>query len=544
MATKSRNQPRPLRTLIIFFGVMGFLFAVMALAGVWVPRLGLDLRGGTTITLTATSTNGGAVDPGSLEQARLIIAQRVDAIGVGESEVATVGGDQITVSVPNVAPAQLQEMVGQTAQLYFRVVYTYEMVAAPAPAPTADPSAGPSEPSASATPARRPAPGLPTPPAPPRPTEPGPVPLTTAEVLAWAPASADLADFETFQCGDPFPDVTDQPLITCNRDGTAKLLLGPALMSGDRVTDAYAGIAQGGVSWSVQLTFDPEGAEIFNAQTTPALAARTEPQNMFAIVLDSLVVSFPRVTQAIPGNSASITGDFTQAEAQDLANVLKYGALPLSFTLSEVSNVSPTLGGEQLRAGMIAGLIGLVLVVGFAVLYYRALALVVVGSLVVAAVLTYQFMVLLGEGMGFALNLPGVAGAIVAIGLTADSFIIYSERIRDDVREGKSLRTAIETGWVGSRKTILVADAVSLLSAIVLFILAIGSVKGFAFTLGLTTLIDIAVVFWFTKPLMTLLGRTKFFGEGRRFSGFESEHLGAKPTSPMRRRPLGAVKEA
>ncbi len=553
MATTNRNHPRPLRTLVIFFAFMGFLFGVMALAGAWTPKLGLDLRGGTTITLTATNTNGGAVDPASLEQARLIIQQRVDAIGVGESEVATVGGDQITVSVPNVAPAQLQEMVGQTAQLYFRIVYTYDMVEAPAPAPEPTASATPSaeassvpsaEPSASGTPARRPAPGLPTPPPAPRPTEPGPVPLTTDQVLAWTPTDADLADFQSFQCGDAFPDVTDQPLITCNREGTVKLLLGPALMSGDRVTDAYAGIPQGGVSWSVQLTFDEQGAEIFNTKTTPVLAGRTEPQNMFAIVLDSKVVSFPRVTTAIPGNSASITGDFTQAEAQDLANVLKYGALPLSFTLSEVSNVSPTLGGEQLRAGMIAGLIGLVLVVGFAVLYYRALALVVIGSLIVAAVLTYQFMVLLGEGMGFALNLPGVAGAIVAIGLTADSFIIYFERIRDDVREGKSLRTAIETGWHGSRKTILIADAVSLLSAIVLFILAIGSVKGFAFTLGLTTLIDIAVVFWFTKPLMTLLGRTTFFGEGRRFSGFESEHLGARATSPMRRRPLGVAKEA
>ena len=262
-------------------------------------------------------------------------------------------------------------------------------------------------------------------------------------------------------------------------------------------------------------------------------------------MLDSKVVTYPRLTAAIPNGVASITGNFTQQSATDLANVLKYGSLPLAFDLSEVSNVSPTLGGEQLQAGIIAGLIGLALVIIYSVIYYRALAIVVVASLALAATITYQLMVLLGQSVGFALNLPGIAGAIVAIGMTADSFIIYFERIRDEVRDGRSLRTAIETGWIGSRKTILIADAVSLLSAAVLFALAIGSVKGFAFTLGLTTLIDIAIVFWFTKPLVTLLGRTKYFGEGRKFSGFDAEHLGAAPRkSPIRRIRATAPKEA
>ena len=224
--------------------------------------------------------------------------------------------------------------------------------------------------------------------------------------------------------------------------------------------------------------------------------------------------------------------------------MLKYGALPLTFDLSEVSNVSPTLGGEQLRAGIIAGLIGLALVVVYSLFYYRALALVVVASLALAAAITYPLLVLLGESVGFALNLPGIAGAIVAIGVTADSFIIYFERIRDEVREGRSLRSAIETGWHGSKRTILVADAVSLLSAIVLFILAIGAVKGFAFTLGLTTVIDILIVFFFTKPLVTLLGRTKYFSEGRRFSGFEPEHMGIERRGWRRPAPRTPVKEA
>lgn len=519
MATESRHKQRPLRPLISLAILVLAMFGIMALSNSWTPKLGLDLRGGTTITLTARNTTGtGAIDPASLEQARTIIQQRVDSVGVGESEVATVGGNQITVSVPNVAPAQLQEMVGQTAQLYFRTVHS---VAAATSLPS----------------------GLPKPPPEARPTEPAQTPLTTDQALAWQPSARDLADFEAYSCGDPFPDVPDQPLIACTREGDAKLLLGPALINGDMLTGASSGIRQGGVNWVVTLSLNDEGGRIFE-QATGAIATRTEPQNTFAIVLDSAVASYASVSAAIPGGQAEISGNFTQETASDLAGVLKYGSLPLTFDLSEVANVSPTLGGEQLRAGIIAGLIGIGLVILYSVIYYRALAVVVVASLAIAATLTYQVMVLLGEAMGFALNLPGIAGAIVAIGMTADSFIIFFERIRDEVREGRPLRSAIETGWIGSRKTILIADAVSLLSAIVLFILAIGSVRGFAFTLGLTTLIDIAIVFWFTKPMVTLLGRTKFFGEGRRFSGFEADHLGAQRRSPIRRLRAGAPKEA
>lgn len=552
MATESRNRQRPLRTLIILFTVIAALFGIMALANVWSPKLGLDLRGGTTITLTARNVTGqGGVDQASLEQARSIIQQRVDSIGVGESEVAIVGNNQVTVSVPNVAPAQLQEMVGQTAQLYFRPVYAQQQ-AAPAPVPTpapttpaaGEPTAQPSEPaSAAPSPAQNRRPGLPVPPPEPRPTVPGPTPLTTDEVLAWQPSARDQADFEAYQCGDPFPDVPDQPLITCDRENTSKYLLAPAVINGDQLVTADAGIPQNQVNWVVSLGLNEAGARTFE-QVTGALAQKQPPQNTFAIVLDGAVITNPSLREAIPGGRATIEGGFTQQTATDLANVLKYGSLPLAFDLSEVSNVSPTLGGEQLRGGIIAGLIGLALTVLYSVIYYRALSVIVVGSLAVAAVLTYQIMVLLGESMGFALNLPGIAGAIVAIGMTADSFIIYFERIRDEVREGRSLRSAIETGWVGSRRTILIADAVSLLSAIVLFIMAIGSVKGFAFTLGLTTFIDIAVVFFFTKPLMTLLGRTKYFGQGGKFSGLEPEHLGVQRRSPIRRLRASAPQEA
>lgn len=527
MAT-SKQHTHPLRTLIILGAVLAGLFSIMAFTNSWMPKLGLDLRGGTTITLTASNTTGtGSVDPASLELARTILQQRVDGMGVGETEVTTSGERQIVVAVPNVQRDELVKMVGQTAQLNFRKVYAVQAVNGSAATPdetTQQPSA---EPSAAQT-NRRPLPELPTPVPSPRPTAPAAKQQGLEALLKWTPSERDQSDFADFQCGDPFPDVIDQPLITCDEDKTAKYLMGPVLIKGEQVESARAGMADKSVAWQVELQFKPEGGEQF-LQVTTHLNSQTSPQNQFGIVLDSKVVSAPRVDNgAIAGGRASISGDFNQKTATALANVLSYGALPLAFEISSVDNVSATLGADQLQAGIVAGLIGLLLVVAYSVLYYRGLALVVSLSLVVAGAFTWALIALLGQSMGFALNLPGIAGGIVAIGVTADSFIIYFEKIRDEVREGRSLRTSIETGWARSKRTILAADSVSLLSAAVLFILAIGAVKGFAFTLGLTTLIDIAVVWWFTKPLMTLLGKTKFFGEGHRFSGFEAEHMGAR----------------
>jgi preprotein translocase subunit SecD len=553
VATTSSHHSHPLRTLIVFLAFSVGLVGLMALGGIWTPKLGLDLRGGTTITLTASNTSGeGSVDPASLELARTIIQQRVDSIGVGETEVTTSGDRQIVVSVPNVQQDELVRMVGQTAQLYFRLVHTQEQVAAqpgtePSVEPTqgAEPTTQPSvAPSASPSTNGRPLPKLPTPVPSPRPTAPGATPPTTQQVLDWQPSARDQSEFTSYQCGDPFPDVSDQPLITCDQAGTTKYLLSPTIISGKDLVTASAGIPQNQVSWIVSLEFNSTAGATFE-QVTKAISTRTSPQNQFAIVLDGDVITAPYVSNPIPGGRAQIEGSFTQQSATELANVLKYGALPLAFDVSSVDTVSAKLGGEQLDAGIIAGIIGLVLVIAYSLLYYRALSLVVVSSLVVAFGITYAFIVLLGQAMGFALNLPGVAGLIVAIGVTADSFIIYFERIRDEVRDGRSLRTAIEVGWVRSRQTILVADGVSLLSALVLFILAIGAVKGFAFTLGLTTLIDLAVVFWFTKPLVSLLGKTRYFGQGRKFSGFEPEHLGAKQQPPLhRRRPARPVAAA
>lgn len=562
MASAAARRGHPVRTLTIFGLVVVALFGLMALANTWTPKLGLDLRGGTTITLTASNITGsGSVDPASLELARSIIQQRVDSLGVGETSVTTSGDRQILVSVPNVQRDELVRLVGQTAQLAFRAVYAVDAAPnAPTPTPTATPTgaATPSAtqptagtattaPSASATATnRRPMPALPTAPPPPkspRPTTPSATPPTLDKLMAYQPTSRDQADFAEFACGDEFPDVADQPLITCTRDGQYKLLLGPVLLKGSQLTSAQAGVPQNQINWVVNLSFNAEGAKIFETVTGMLAQRRQPPTNSFGIVLDGKVITYPSVSAAIPGGNAEISGNFDQKSATELANVLKYGALPLAFDVSSVDNVSATLGGEQLQAGLIAGIIGLALVIAYSVLYYRGLFIVVVASLGLAGVITYASMVLLGESVGFALNLPGIAGVIVAIGVTADSFIIYFERIRDEVREGRSLRTAIETGWARSRQTILIADAVSLLSAVVLFILAIGAVKGFAFTLGLTTLIDIAIVFFFTKPLVTLLGRTKFFGEGRKWSGFEAEHMGVTSLGP-RRPGVTATKEA
>ena len=533
MATVARSSSRhghPARTLIVFFVVVAGLYALMIMSKNYSPKLGLDLRGGTTITLTAANTSGqGSVDATSLELARSIIQQRVDSLGAGESEVTTSGGNQIQVSVPNVQRDELVAMVGQTARLEFRAVYATNAEQGSAPADQAT--------------------GLPTvPPASsPRPAAPaGELPAGNderksllAEQLKWTPSQADQSDFAAFKCGDSFPSVRDQPLVAWLRSdlatrGDSKCLLGPALLEGNLLTEASAGVPQNQLNWVVDLSFNELGAQLFTDATT-YFSQQQQPRNQFAIVLDGKVISAPSVSQPIKGGRAEISGSFNQKSATDLANVLKYGALPLSFEVSSVDNVSATLGSDQLRAGLIAGLIGLGLVIAYSFLYYRGLGIVVVASLVVAAAMTYVLMVLLGASMGFALSLPGIAGAIVAIGVTADSFVIYFERIRDEVRDGRSIRTAVETGWRKARRTIVVADAVSMLSAVILFTLAIGAVRGFAFTLGLTTLIDVVIVFFFTKPLMSLLVKTRFFGSGRRGSGLDAAHLGVDPVSVIRR---------
>jgi preprotein translocase subunit SecD len=326
-------------------------------------------------------------------------------------------------------------------------------------------------------------------------------------------------------------DAPTDTIVACSRTGTSKYILAPAEVLGRQVSKASAGIdSQGASAWYVLLTFNGEGTKAFGALTS-RVTSLASPQNQVAIVLDGLVVSAPVINEAIPSGNAQITGSFSQVEAQDLANVLKYGALPLAFDRGEVQQVSPTLGSDQLRAGLLAGILGLGLVVLFSIFYYRALGFVTVGSLLVAAALVYLLFLVLGDAIGFTLTLAGIAGAIVAIGITADSFIVFFERVRDEAREGRSLRSAVESGWARARHTIIVADMVSILAAVLLYFFAVGGVRGFAFTLGLTTLVDLLVVFIFTKPIVTIIAKINFFASGHPLSGFSAKSVGLKNAS-------------
>jgi preprotein translocase subunit SecD len=328
------------------------------------------------------------------------------------------------------------------------------------------------------------------------------------------------------------PDDPTLWLGTCERAGTGKYNLQPAFIKGTNVTGATAALPQNGVGWTVSLTFDSDGAKAL-AQASNDLTKLPEcgaqganPCNAFAIVLDGVVVSAPRFNEPILGGQAEIQGNFTAQEAKDLASILKYGALPVTLEPVDITTVSPTVGSDQLRAGILAGLVGLALVMVYLLIYYRFLGVIAVLSLVIAALVTYLLFIVLSKSVGLTLTLAGVAGAIVAIGITADSFIVYFERIRDEIRDGRSLRVACDTGWVRARRTLLAADFVSILAAAVLYFLSVGSVRGFAFVLGLTTVIDIVVAFLFTHPLVVILGRSSWMQGGSRWTGLDPSRLG------------------
>jgi preprotein translocase subunit SecD len=493
-----KSSARPGRALAILTLILISLGATAFVTGANEVRLGLDLRGGTSVTLQPrASTAGNEVTSAAIDQAVEIIRQRVNSLGVAESEVTAQGSGtnrQIVISVPGENGRRVVDLVGQTAELRFRQVLASGL-GVPASVDT----------STAATPV-----------------------AGVSEALNQAYANLDCTTAASLQgtgTDDPATAIT-----ACSKEGT-KYILAPAEVLGRQISKASAGIdTQAGSAWSVSLTFNSEGTSAFGALTA-RVTSLPEPTNQVAIVLDGIVQSSPRIIQAIPSGTAQITGSFTQVEAQDLANVLKYGALPLAFDRGEVQQVSPTLGSEQLTAGLLAGAIGLLLVTIYSFFYYRGLGIVVTGSLAVAALMIYLLALVLGETIGFTLTLAGIAGIIVAIGITADSFVVYFERIRDEIREGRSLRSAVESGWVKARHTILVADAVSIIAAVLLYFFAVGSVQGFAFALGLTTLVDLLIVYIFTKPLMTIMARLKFFNSGHRFSGLSDKSSGVTRTT-------------
>ena len=548
--SQTSSTSRPGRSLTALLLILVALTASIFIQGAGQVRLGLDLRGGTSVVLQPRITAGqeGKVTNEAIDQAVSIIRQRVNSLGVAESEVVAQGSGtnrQILISVPGESGERVVELVGQTAELRFRqVLASGGPVEAPAPAPSASavvtPEAATPQPSTSGSKLSKSAPYFadPTPSASPivtpkatTPAAPAPAPAdaqaqaaaAAGELLSQEFAALDCTKDESTRGGGG--DSPDLPFVTCDRDGSARYILGPAEVLGTQVKKATAAIDQAGSGgWYVALDFNKEGTTKFGA-ITQRVVSLTAPQNQVAIVLDGLVVSAPRIISAIIGGSAQITGDFTQQEASDLANVLKYGSLPLAFDRGEVQQVSPTLGTDQLRAGLLAGGLGLILVILYSLFYYRALGLVTVGSLGLASLLLYLIIVVLGENIGFTLTLAGIAGAIVAIGITADSFIIYFERLRDEIREGRSLRSAVENGWTRARRTIIISDVVSLIAALLLYIFAIGNVRGFAFALGLTTIVDLIVVFLFTKPIITLLANVRFFRDGHPLSGLDAHKV-------------------
>jgi preprotein translocase subunit SecD len=623
-ATRS-SSGRPLALVLL---LLVLLYGGMVLGGRYSPALGLDLRGGTTVTLTPKASGGAKVTKSELNTAVDIMRQRVNNLGVGNAEVATEGSN-IVVSVPGKNKQDALAQIGETALLSIRQVYesndpnmtgstvqdTSATTPTASPSAATNPSGSPSAtttspaagsatttpsvspsvtvspsaagssspkalgapgaqqahaepagfvraaassaaPTASATPAVAPAASAPagaasaSSPAPASSPSPTIGPQSTSGVnpakAETTPSAAELAAYNSLNCDDPAnqkggqPDLTNAFMVACGDPGGAwfRYMLYPTLIQGKEISSADAElIGTTGTVWGVNLNFKSGASSRWASFTTKGAAAN--PQWDTAIVLDGQVESAEYIAEAITGGQTQISGNFTHKTASQLANVLKYGALPLAFEVPTAQTVSATLGNTELQAGLLAGAIGLVLVLLYSFFYYRGLSVVTVSSLALSAAIQYPTIVLLGKAINYTLSLAGIAGLIVAIGVTADSFVVFFERLRDEVRDGNSLRTSVERGWVRARRTIVSADLVSLIASVILYLLAIGDVRGFAFTLGLSTIVDLVVVFLFTKPLITLLAKTKFFGDGHPLSGLSAARLGVdrlKTAAPVVRR--------
>lgn len=491
------------------------------------PKLALDLQGGTQVILSPLLLDGEAVTPEQLDQAVSIIRQRVDASGVSESQVITQGDRNIIVSIPGVPDENTLALIKASAKLEFRAVLVTSSGAASSAVDesgttvegeTTDGDAATEQPAPEAA-----APNVPTA----TPTDPSDLNWVSLELQK---------QFDALDCSTSFrePGQVDDPtipLITCDVSGAQKFILGPVEVEGANISDASNGTVQSSTgastnTWAVNLDFDETGSQAF-ADVTQRLFPLSAPRNQFAITLDGYVITAPATQAVITGGSAQITGNFDRDSSKVLADQLKYGSLPIGFEVESQENISASLGSEQLTNGLIAGLIGLILVVIYSAFQYRGLAIVTIGSLIVAAILVYLFIAVLSWRQGYRLSLAGVAGLIVAIGITVDSFIVYFERVRDEIREGRTLEVAVENAWTRAIRTILASDGVSFTAALTLFLLTVGNVRGFAFTLGLTTIIDLIVVLMFTHPLLRLLARTKFFSSGHPWSGFDSKALEA-----------------
>lgn len=553
---------RPSRTLFIFGAILGLAYVLIAVNHAWKPQLGLDLQGGQMVRLQASTLQGGKpLTSDSFALARDIIDQRANGSGVSGARVTTDGGTGIDVSIPGKGQASenIVKAISAPSQLRFRLVVcstgsdtvcqqlakaavgpvakrapfaNSTSTAKPTPSVTAKP-AGSATPTSTATPTAKAVPSS-----------------STNDVISLADAQkyfqgAGLHEqetalaYENYVCGTPVNDIPGEPLVTCDQpdpnakdasgnplpasqQGLRKYLLTPAIIEGTELSSASYGQSANSASYEVDLSLKDAGSKVF-ADTTAYIAGTG---GQFAITVDGQVVSAPTASQRIGGGNAQITGNFTLDQAKSLSNNLKFGQLPVKFDVQEVQVIGPELAGSQLSAGLWAGAIGLLLVMIFSLVYYRGLGLVVIGSLMFAGAATYSLVALLSKGAGVTLDLPGIAGLIVAVGITADSFIVYFERIRDEMRDGKSMRVAVDAAWLRARRTCLAADSVSLLAALTLYFFASNDVKGFAFMLGLSTIIDLVVFFYFTHPLVKLLSLRRFFNRGHRLSGLDARTLG------------------
>jgi preprotein translocase subunit SecD len=609
VAPPTKTAPHPGRALaalgaLIVIMLLGILGGNLFSPGQWHKdfqvRLGLDLSGGTQVTLQAKTLDGKPPPSGEMTAATSVILARVNGTGNSGAQVQPEGTDLLVVTVPGKGSEQTIQLVSSTALLMFRQVLLYQAYSKPSSStPAATPSTSTS-PSASSSSSATPTPSPSASSTSTAKTSAKIVPDTSASASPTASASPKasasaspsatsspsasstvygnsslvnknvLKLFDKLVCtpGDteawksqvgyaettPYND-PDVQVVACGQDGGqwGKYALDVAKVVGQQVTSTTAVLSTTSNQWQVNLTMDSAGASAWSTLTSDlatkyysAGQAGNEDDvvlDQTAITLDGNVVSAPEVQSAIPGGNTQITGNFTQEQATQLQNQLKYGSVPLDLKTLYVTSVSAQVGRDQLDAGLIAAAIGLFLVVVYSFIYYRGLGVVSVCSLAIAGLITYLAVVLLSKYQSFTLELSGIAGLIVAIGITADSFVVFFERLRDEVREGKQLRPAVEAGWKRARRTILVSDTVSFLAALLLYYFAIGEVKGFAYTLGLCTIIDLVVVFLFTKPMVTLLARTRFYGNGHPLSGLDPARLGARAPwrssvrTPARRRP-------
>ncbi|WP_280256698.1 protein translocase subunit SecD [Nocardia wallacei] len=563
----SKGTGHPLRLLGVYAALLAVIYALVFFTGDKSPepKLGIDLQGGTRVTLSARTPDGKKPSQDSLEQAQQIIESRVNGLGVAGSEVV-IDGDTLVITVPGENGDQAKSLA-TTAKLYVRPMLNEVPVQAAAPGQPGQP--GPTPSGAAVPPGESASPETPTSPAEPAPTSPSepapgagesaptpqnrvfpaqaptpepsptPAPSTTPaapqgnpndpaapqqvqQQIAQARELRQSDDQQTQQlavatlaaggCGaaDPLAGNDDpaKPLVTCSTDGKFVYLLGPSALDGQQISDATSGYNQQQSQWEVNVKFTSAGGKTWGQLTDQYY------QQRLAFTLDSKVISAP-VVQAAGQYSGDtrISGNFNSQTSKDLANQLKYGSLPLSFATSEAQTVSATLGLSSLKAGLIAGAVGLVAVLLYCLLYYRMLGFLAGFSLIASGVAVYGIIVLLGRWINFTLDLAGIAGLIIGIGMTADSFVVFFERIKDEMREGRSFRSAVPRGWARAQRTNLSGKTVSLIASAVLYILAAGQVKGFAFTLGLTTVLDVIVLYLVTAPLMMMASHSPFWAK-------------------------------